>query len=152
MAEVRMFLDQIEKLRGVAADARARESPDVARALEAIAARRARRAAATSSSRATPTRLAMRARMLDARAPLGWLSADEHRAELARMFGEHLAARTRRLGRRRSRLHAEQDRTRRAESTCAVRCLQRGATQRRAGGGARLPRQRRRRTRACCAR
>lgn len=84
MAEVRMFLDHLErylKSLGVAE----RLHADVDAALGEIAADRAARARYLEFARDTDEG-SVGARMLDVARRLGWLTTEEHRAELARMI------------------------------------------------------------------
>ena len=89
MAEVRMFLDHIEKYTSSLREID-RQMPDVAHALDAIVRDRATRARYIEFTR-DADEPAVRARMLEVARTLGWLSAEEQRVELIRMFGEHLA-------------------------------------------------------------
>jgi hypothetical protein len=88
-AEARMFLDRIERYTA-GLDDTARQTPEVAQALDAIArdADARERYLAFARDADEP---AVRARMLDLAHNLGWLSPEERRNELVRMFGEMLA-------------------------------------------------------------
>jgi hypothetical protein len=89
VAEVRMFLDHVERYVG-SLGAAERATPEAAAALEEIARDRAARDRYLEFARdADESRV--RARMLDVARRLGWLTADEHRVELVRMLGEWLA-------------------------------------------------------------
>ena len=89
MAEVRMFLDHLEKysasLGGVE-----RQAPPVSAALAEIARDTSARGRYLEFAR-DADEPAVRARMLELARGLGWLSPGEQRAELMRMFGELLA-------------------------------------------------------------
>jgi hypothetical protein len=89
MAEVRMFLDHIERY-AASLTSSDRQSPAVARALDEIARDQASRSRYLDFAR-DADEPATRARMLDVARNLGWLSAGEHRAETLRMISEHLA-------------------------------------------------------------
>jgi hypothetical protein len=89
MAEVRMFLDQLEKYSASLDDAE-RQAPPVAAALAEIAADRSARERYLEFAR-DADEPAVRARMLALARGLGWLTPAEQRAELMRMFGERLA-------------------------------------------------------------
>jgi hypothetical protein len=89
MAEVRMFLDHIEKYAASLSEAE-RQTPAVARVLDEIARDDAARARYLDFAR-DADQPAVRARMLELAARLGWLSPAEKRAELMRMIGEQLA-------------------------------------------------------------
>ena len=90
MAEVRIFLDRLERYTG-SLDATTRQEPEVDRALHDI-----------SSDTATKTRYLqflrasaappVRARLIDLAAALDWLTPDEHRGELMAMIRDELAA------------------------------------------------------------
>jgi hypothetical protein len=88
-AEVRIFLDRIEKYAASLTDAQ-RQNPDVASALESIAGDRQARSNYLGFVRsADPSPI--RARLIKLAGTLGWLSPHEQRAELMRMIGELLA-------------------------------------------------------------
>ncbi|HEV8552214.1 MAG TPA: hypothetical protein VGR65_02340 [Casimicrobiaceae bacterium] len=89
MAEVRMFLDHIEKYAASLSDAE-RQAPAVARALDEIARDEAARTRYLDFMR-DADQPAVRARMIGLAANLGWLSPAEKRAELMRMIGDQLA-------------------------------------------------------------
>jgi hypothetical protein len=90
MAEVRMFLEPIEKL-AASLDARARATPAVAAALHDIArdARARERYLAFARDADEP---ATRARMIALAGELGWLSKSQQHAETVRMIEERLAS------------------------------------------------------------
>jgi hypothetical protein len=88
-AEVRMFLDRIEKYAASLSETE-RQTPAVARVLDEIARDDAARARYLEFAR-DADQPAVRARMLELAARLGWLSPAEKRAELMRMIGERLA-------------------------------------------------------------
>ena len=89
-ADVRMFLDRLEKYTASLSDADRRD-PAAGSALEAIArdasARRNWLAFARNDSEP-----AARVRMIELAAKLGWLTPAEQHAEIARMFGEQVAS------------------------------------------------------------
>jgi hypothetical protein len=91
MAEVRLFLDRLERYsESLAATAQA---PELARALQEIAdddAARARFLAFTRQSEDPQLRI----RMIDVAANLGWLSRDDRRAEFGRLIAERFARST----------------------------------------------------------
>lgn len=89
VAEVRMFLDRIEKQTTSLTEAE-RNTPDVAQALDAIANDRVARDRYLNLAR-DADQLATRVRMLDVASSVGWLAPAEHRAELMRMIGEQVA-------------------------------------------------------------
>ena len=89
MAEVRMFLDHIEKYLASLSEADRQASP-VSLALERIAGDQAARARYLEFAR-DADQPAVRARMIELAGRLGWLSPAEQRAELMRMIGEQLA-------------------------------------------------------------
>jgi hypothetical protein len=88
MAEVRMFLDHLEKYAAAVAIS-VRESPAVAKALEAITDDRPARDRYLEFVR-DADHPAVRARMIRLAARLGWLTADEKHAELVRMIESRL--------------------------------------------------------------
>jgi hypothetical protein len=90
MAEVRMFLDHLERYSASLAETE-RQSPSVSRALAEIAGDEAARTRYLEFAR-DADQPAVRARMLDLARSLGWLSPAGQRAELMRMIGEELAA------------------------------------------------------------
>jgi hypothetical protein len=90
MAEVRMFLDRIEKYVASLSDSD-RQTPEVAQALDEIArdgAARDRYLAFARQADEPP----IRARMIDLAAGLSWLSPDQKRAEIMRLIGDELAS------------------------------------------------------------
>jgi len=89
MAEVRMFLDRIEKYTASLSESE-RQTPAVARALDAIARDEAARTRYLDFAREAD-QPAVRSRMLAVAGSLGWLSPAQKRAELMRMIGEQLA-------------------------------------------------------------
>jgi hypothetical protein len=89
MAEVRSFLDRIEKYTASLSDAE-RQAPEVARALDGIARDGAARTRYLDFAR-DADQPAVRARMIEVAQHLGWLSPTEKRAELMRMIGDQLA-------------------------------------------------------------
>jgi hypothetical protein len=86
MAQARVHLDRIQR-HAIALNDPARRTPDVARAFEAIAADTTTRAHFLEFAR-DADQPAVRARMLKVALDLGWLTAEERRAELALMLGE----------------------------------------------------------------
>jgi hypothetical protein len=89
MAEVRMFLDHIEKYAASLSETE-RQMPAVSRALDEIARDEAARKRYLDFVR-DADQPAVRARMIGVAANLGWLSPAEKRAELMRMIGDQLA-------------------------------------------------------------
>ena len=89
MAEVRMFLDRIEQYSASLTDAD-RKVPVVSRALEKIARDDASRARYFDFTRDVD-QPAVRARMLELAARLGWLSPAEKRAEIMQMINDQIA-------------------------------------------------------------
>ena len=89
MAEVRMFLDHIEKYSASLSEAE-RHVPAVSGALESIASDEAARTRYLEFAR-DADQPAVRARMVELARKLGWLSPDDQRAELVRMIGDRLA-------------------------------------------------------------
>ena len=90
MAEVRMFLDRIEKY-AVSLDETERQAPAVSRALAKIAGDETARSRYLGFARNTDPP-AVRARMLALAQRLGWLAPADYRAELRRMINEEVAA------------------------------------------------------------
>ena len=90
MAEVRMFLDYIEKYAATLGETE-RQTPAVSRALAEIAADKLARARYLEFAR-DADEPAVRARMLRVAHDLGWLSVDQQRTELMRMISERVAA------------------------------------------------------------
>jgi hypothetical protein len=91
MAEVRMFLDQIEGYLAALKDDE-RAAPAAAEALAAIANDAAARERYLDFVR-DADQASVRARMIDVALRLGWLTPAQRREELARMLGERVAAR-----------------------------------------------------------
>jgi len=89
MAEVRMFLDQLERYAG-SLDAATRREPGVAAGLEAISQDTAARTRYVEFLR-DADQPAIRARMIELAGTFGWLAPVEQRAELIRMIGDELA-------------------------------------------------------------
>ena len=89
MAEVRSFLDRIEKYTASLSDAE-RRVPAVARELDGIARDEAARTRYLDFAR-DADQPAVRARMIELAQHLGWLSPAEKRAELMGMIGDQLA-------------------------------------------------------------
>jgi hypothetical protein len=89
MAEVRMFLDRIEKYSASLSEAD-RQVPAVSRALEKIARDDASRARYIAFAR-DADQPAVGARMLELAVLLAWLSPAEKRAELMRMINDQIA-------------------------------------------------------------
>ncbi len=90
VAEVRMFLDRMEKY-AASLSADERQAPDVSRALDEIARDDAARERYLAFARDADAP-AIRARMIALASHLGWLSAAGKRAELMRMIGDELAS------------------------------------------------------------
>ncbi len=88
MAEVRLFLDRLERY--AAAIGGVRERPDVAQSLDAIAHDTAARDRYFAFMR-SGDQPAVRARMIELAEAFGWLSAPEKRAELMRLIGDRFA-------------------------------------------------------------
>ena len=89
MPEVRMFMDRIQRY-VAALDEGERQDREIATALAAIAQDTPMRARYLAYARdADPA--ALRERMLGLASDLGWLTAEEHRTELVRLFGDLLA-------------------------------------------------------------
>ena len=89
MAEVRMFLDYIEKYAAGLSETE-RQAPAVARVLAEIAGDEATRTRYLDFAR-DADQPAIRARMLDLAGNLGWLSSEQKRSEIMRMIGDQLA-------------------------------------------------------------
>src|SRR6202171_172856 len=89
MAEVRMFLDHIEKYSASLSEAE-RRAPAVSGALDEIARDEVARTRYLEFARDADLP-AVRARMVELARNLGWLSAANQRAELMRMIGDRLA-------------------------------------------------------------
>ena len=89
MAEVRLFLDRLEKYSASLSEAD-RQTPAVAQALDSIARDDAARARYLDFER-DADQPAVRARMIELAQGLGWLSPAEKRAELMRMIGDQIA-------------------------------------------------------------
>jgi hypothetical protein len=92
MAEVRMFLDHIEKYSASLSETE-RQAPLVSRALDEIAHDESARTRYLEFARDADLP-AVRARMVELARSLGWLSAADQRAELMRMIGDRLAGDT----------------------------------------------------------
>ena len=88
MAEVRMFLDPIERFAASIPDGE-RKSPATARSLEAVARDREAKDRYLAFARDADDP-AVRVRMMAVARNLGWLTADDERAEYARMLGERI--------------------------------------------------------------
>jgi hypothetical protein len=88
MAEVRMFLDQIEKYAGSLTESDRRDAA-VSAALESIARDSGARERFLTFAR-DADRPVTRARMIGLARTLGWLSQEEQQTELMRMIGEQL--------------------------------------------------------------
>ena len=89
MAEVRMFLDHIEKYSASLTEAE-RHAPAISGALDEIARDEVARTRYLEFARDADLP-AVRARMVELARSLGWLSAADQRAELMRMIGDRLA-------------------------------------------------------------
>lgn len=89
MAEVRMFLDHIEKYSASLSEAE-RSTPTVNQALEEIAHDEVARARYLKFAR-DADESSVRARMMGLAGSLGWLSPEDQRVEFMRMIGEQLA-------------------------------------------------------------
>jgi hypothetical protein len=89
-AQVRMFLDRIEKYVASLSEAE-RHTPPVAQELDGIAHDGGARDRFLAFAR-DADEPAVRARMIDLAANLGWLSPDQKRAEITRMVGDELAS------------------------------------------------------------
>ncbi len=89
VAEVRMFLDRIERQASAASDEASR-SPDVASALAAIASDTAARDRYMALARDADL-LATRVRMLEVARQVGWLAAADEPAALVQVLGDHVA-------------------------------------------------------------
>ena len=89
MADVRMFLDRIEKYTASLSDAQ-RQVADVAAALSLIAGDQAARSRYLDFVRSADPP-AIRARFIKLAGSLGWLTPAEQRAEMMRMIGDLLA-------------------------------------------------------------
>jgi len=89
MAEVRMFLDRIEKQAGTVT-ATTRQAPEVAAALDAIAGDTGARDRYLDLAR-DADELSTRVRMLDVARTIGWLSPEAHRTAVLRVIGDQAA-------------------------------------------------------------
>jgi hypothetical protein len=89
MAEVRMYLDRIERYISSLSDAD-RQTPGIAQALREIAIDKDASARYLEFARDSDEP-AVRVRMIELAARLGWLSASEKRARLMEMIGDQLA-------------------------------------------------------------
>ena len=92
MAEVRMFLDQIERYTATLKDPE-RATPAAAEALEAIAHDARARERYLDFVR-DADQASVRARMIDVALQLGWLTPMQRRDELVRLLGERVASRS----------------------------------------------------------
>jgi hypothetical protein len=90
MAEVRLFLDRIEKYSASLSETE-RQAPSVVRVLDEIAHDGAARARYLDFAR-DADQPAVRASMMELATHLGWLTPAEKRAELMRMIGDQLAS------------------------------------------------------------
>jgi hypothetical protein len=88
MAEVRLFLDRLERYS--AALTKSERTPELAHALEKIARDEPARVRYLQFTRASEDPQ-LRIRMIDVAANLGWLSPDDRRAELGRLIAERFA-------------------------------------------------------------
>jgi hypothetical protein len=88
MAEVRLYLDRIEKYVASVSDAE-RETPDVSQALDEIAADKDARSRYLDFARDADQPV-VRTRMIKLASRLGWLSPDDERAEFVRLINETL--------------------------------------------------------------
>jgi hypothetical protein len=88
MAEVRMFLERIEKYSASLGDAQ-RQTPAVADALDRIARDDSARTRYLEFAR-DADQIAVRARMLELAQDLGWLTAEEQRDEVVAMIAEQM--------------------------------------------------------------
>jgi hypothetical protein len=88
MAEVRMFLERIEKYSASLGDAQ-RQAPEVSDALDRIARDDSARTRYLEFAR-DADQIAVRARMLELAQDLGWLTADEQRDEIVAMIAEQM--------------------------------------------------------------
>jgi hypothetical protein len=89
MAESRMLLDRIERFLATL-DATKRQQPEVAQALNRVAADTATRDRFMAFAR-DADQFPVRARMIGAARDLGWLTADDRRKELVAMLGDMVA-------------------------------------------------------------
>src|SRR5581483_6179101 len=89
MAEVRMFLDRIERYSASLGE-KDRAAPEVAQALADITRDRDARSRYLEFARDADLP-STRARMIEVAAQLGWLTTDERRAELMQMISDRLA-------------------------------------------------------------
>ena len=89
MAEVRMFLDRIERQSASLTDA-ARQTPEVASVLDAIGRDSGARSRYLDLAR-DADQLATSVRMLDVARNVGWLAPADQRAELTRLIGGQVA-------------------------------------------------------------
>jgi hypothetical protein len=87
MAEVRLFLDRLERY-SASLTAQQRELPDVARALGSLAADAPARARFLAFERASDQQPSLRVRMIALGEELGWLTAEDKRAEVMRLVGD----------------------------------------------------------------
>jgi hypothetical protein len=91
MAEVRMFIDHLEKYSATVDDAQ-RQAPPVSQALSEIARDRPARARYLEFMR-DADQASVRARMIALAERFGWLTPEQKHAELVRMVGDRLARR-----------------------------------------------------------
>ena len=89
MAEVRMFLDPIERFAG-SVPAAGRQSPETARSVDAIAGDKAARERYLTFARDADDP-AVRVRMMAVARNLGWLTVEEERTEYAQMVADRMA-------------------------------------------------------------
>jgi hypothetical protein len=89
MAEVRLFLDHLEHYVG-SLDGKIRQLPEVAPVLDEISQDQTARDRYLKFAR-SDDRSAVRVRMIQLAEHLGWLSAEENRAELIRLIGDEFA-------------------------------------------------------------
>jgi hypothetical protein len=89
MAEVRLFLDHLEHYVG-SLDEKTRQLPEVAPVLDEISQDRTARDPYLAFAR-SDDRSAVRVRMIRLAGHLGWLSAEDTRAELIRLLGDEFA-------------------------------------------------------------
>ena len=89
IAEVRLFLDRLEHYVG-SLDEKTRQLPEVAPVLDEISQDQTARSRYLAFAR-NDDRSAVRVRMIELAEHLGWLSAEEARAELSRLIGDEFA-------------------------------------------------------------
>jgi hypothetical protein len=150
MAEVRMFLDPIERFAG-SVPAAGRQSPETARSLDAIAGDKAARERYLTFARDADDP-AVRVRMMAVARSLGWLTVDEERSEYAQMVADRMARDAVGVADVELRLRARPQ-ARDGSGTAGAPAARGPGGQRRRCRGARLPRQPGRAcARAACAR